>query len=419
MSILRIVFILSNIYENINGVSTKYINFIDYLSSINYLNSKIDITLIIPGEGSYETDNITLVKVKSLKIPFYKEIKIPLVSKNTLLNQIKTGKEIFIFNGEFFWLYDRFKKILKKHPKIKVFPTMHTDYDFYSNYIYKFLKYGFKPVKNHLDYYLEKKFFEGIIVTGEQMVERYRNVTNNVFNANEVNLSAFGNYKFDDYNINEEGSIINFIYCGRISKEKNLEELIASVEQCKHPYILNIIGDGPFLEELKSIIIKKYSTDEIIRKICFYGALTQKEILDLYNDLNNRIFIFTSVSETFGKTPMEAGATGIPLFLKKCSVTERLYQDGENAILFNGKSDFNKLLNDFLLKSNEEKRRLIDLSMINIKKYDQSIIFPNMLKFLVQSDSKIRILLNFFDIFSFKTMSKLVRCSGTFIGEND
>ena len=47
MSILRIIFILSNIFENINGVSTKYIKFIEYLSNINYLGSKIDIILFL------------------------------------------------------------------------------------------------------------------------------------------------------------------------------------------------------------------------------------------------------------------------------------------------------------------------------------------------------------------------------------
>ena len=418
MSILRIIFILSNIYENINGVSTKYSNFIDYLSSINYLNSKIDITILIPGEGAYEKDNIHLVKVRSIKIPFYKDIKVPIISKTILLNQIKTGKEIFIFNGEFFWLYNKFKRIQKKHPKIKIFPTMHTNYDFYTNYIYTFLNFGFKPIKNHLDYYLEKKIFEGIIVTGENMIEKYKNVTNNIFNANEVNLSVFKSFKIDNYNISNNNPI-NFIYCGRISKEKNLDELIDCFNSCftnsSNHFILNIIGDGPYIEEFKNNIIKNHS--DIVNKICFHGALTQKEIVDLYNELDNRIFLFTSISETFAKTPMEAGATGILIFIKKNS--DNIYDDNINAILFNNKNDFNKRLNDFLSKSIDDKKRLIELSLINIKKYDQSLVFPNMFKFIVQSDSKMKVLLNFLDIFSFSAMSKIIRCSSAFIGEDD
>jgi hypothetical protein len=116
MSILRIIFILSNIFENINGVSTKYIKFIEYLSNINYLGSKIDIVLFVPGtcENENEKENIKIIKTSGIKIPFYKDIKIPIVSSSSLLNEIKTGKEIIIFNGEFFWLYEKLKKVQKK-----------------------------------------------------------------------------------------------------------------------------------------------------------------------------------------------------------------------------------------------------------------------------------------------------------------
>ena len=34
------------------------------------------------------------------------------------------------------------------------------------------------------------------------MVEKYKNVTNNIFNANEVNLSVFKTFKIDNYNDN-------------------------------------------------------------------------------------------------------------------------------------------------------------------------------------------------------------------------
>ena len=82
MSILRIIFILSNIYENINGVSTKYIKFIEYLSNINYLGSKIDIILFIPGNNDEnEKENVKIIKTTGIKIPFYKYIKIPVISK--------------------------------------------------------------------------------------------------------------------------------------------------------------------------------------------------------------------------------------------------------------------------------------------------------------------------------------------------
>ena len=462
MSILRIIFILSNIFENINGVSTKYIKFIEYLSNINYLGSKIDIVLFVPGnynEDEDQKENIKMIKTSGIKIPFYKDIKIPIVSTSSLLSEIKTGKEIIIFNGEFFWLYEKLKKVQKKFNRVKIFPNMHTDYDFYLNNIYTKFSFGLKPLKKHLDYYLDKKYFEGIIVTGEKLREKYNNITNNVFNANEIDLSIFKNYKIDNYKINsleldllkdnnleqdklekdnleddhklednnnlendnnledniKTENIINFIYCGRISKEKNIIEICDCLNEVDFDYVLNIIGDGPYINELKNIIIEKYNNS--VDKIYFHGELKQREIYNLYHKLDNRIFIFTSLSETFGKTPMEAGMCGVPIFIKKSDITSILYTHEENAYVFDNKYDFKILLYKFLKSGINEKKSLIENSVKNIKKYDQNIIFNNLLKFLIQSDSKLKILLNFFDIFAFHSMSKMVNCSSMFLGE--
>jgi hypothetical protein len=466
MSILRIIFILSNIYENINGVSTKYIKFIEYLSNINYLGSKIDIVLFIPSnKDNNEKENIKIIKTSGIKIPFYKDIKIPIISTSSLLSEIKTGKEIIIFNGEFFWLYEKLKKVQKKFNRVKIFPNMHTDYDFYLNNIYTKFSFGFKPLKKHLDYYLDKKYFEGIIVTGEKLREKYNNITNNVFNANEIDLAIFKNYKIDNYKINsleldllkdndfekldddnnledndklekdnlkddkdnlkddndkleddiKTENIINFIYCGRVSKEKNIIEICECLNEVDFNYVLNIIGDGPYINELKNIIIEKYNNS--VDKIYFHGELKQREIYNLYHKLDNRIFIFTSLSETFGKTPMEAGMCGVPIFIKKSDITPILYTHEENAYIFDNKYDFKVLLYKFLKSGIHEKKSLIENSVKNIKKYDQNIIFNNLLKFLIQSDSKLKILLNFFDIFAFHSMSKMVNCSSMFLGE--
>jgi hypothetical protein len=114
---------------------------------------------------------------------------------------------------------------------------------------------------------------------------------------------------------------------------------------------------------------------------------------------------------------MEAGMCGIPILIKRCPVVERLYIDDENAMIFSGKNDFSDVFNRFMAKTQDEKKNIIAASMINIKKYDQKVIFNNMLKFLINSDSKLRILLGFCDIFTFHSMSKFVRCSGMLIGD--
>jgi glycosyltransferase involved in cell wall biosynthesis len=419
---IRLLFILSNIFDTINGVSTKYIKFIEYLSNISYLGSKIEIILFLPMKSSKnypfkDVENIELVKISGVQIPYYTEIKIPILSSSKILSHIKTGHEIIVFNGEFFWLYEKLKKIQKKNKDIKIFPNMHTDYAFYMENIYKYTNIiGITPFVNHLDHYLEKKYFEGIIVTGDNLKDKFLKITNNVFNANEINLSIFKEHKIDDYDLSLNN--LQIIYCGRISKEKNIDEVLECIimlEDYNYNYTLNIIGDGPYLSSLQHKIIQDY--DEIKDKIIFHGSLGQEDIYRLYSSLKNRIFIFTSESETFGKTPMEAGACGVPIFIKKSDASNRLYIDNENAYIFTSKNDFFEKFKIFLNSSTMEKKVFIENSIANVKKYDQTKIFEAWLNFLIKNNSKIKTFLNFFDIFAFHSVSKFINCSGILIGD--
>jgi glycosyltransferase involved in cell wall biosynthesis len=414
MTKLRIIFILANIYESINGVSTKYLKFIHFLINLSH-----DVILITTFKDKTlydkleKRDNLTICKVSGLNIPFYKEIKIPIISENKIKKYINDGNEIIIFNGEFIWIYETLKSIKNKYKDIKLYPTMHTDYVFYNEYIYS--KYNFTSVLNHLNHYLETKVFNGIIVTGEKMKNKYINYTDNIFNANEVNLNIFKNYKIDKYT---ENTLYNLIYCGRISKEKNIEEIL---ECClalneKYSFNLNIIGSGPFTDNLKDIIDIKFK--KIKTNIIFLGSKEAIEINTIYQTLVNRIFIFTSISETFGKTPMEAGATGIPIFIKESEITDNLYINKKNAFIFNDSKSFVQLFDYFVNLDEIEKQLLINNSINNIKKYDQNIIFNEWIIFLsggVLKKEKQKI--NLMDMLSFYGMAKLINCSGSILAD--
>lgn len=415
---LKILFILPNIYESINGVSTKYLKFIYYLTNLSH-----DVILFttFKDKSIYNNlekrDNLTICKVNGLNIPFYKEIKIPIVTCNILKKYISNNNEIIIFNGEFIWIYETLKSLKDKYNSIKLYPTMHTDYLFYGEKVYS--NYNFASVLNHLNYYLEQKIFNGIIVTGEKIKERYINYTDNIFNANEVNLNIFKNHKIDKYD-NGYLSVIcyNLIYCGRISKEKNIDEIL---ECClllhnKYNFILHIIGDGPYINNLKDIIDIKYNN--IKDNIMFLGSKEAIEINSIYQTLTNRIFIFTSISETFGKTPMEAGATGIPIFIKKSDITDDLYINKKNAFIFDNSNSFLNQFEYFINLDNLEKQVLITNSINNIKKYDQNIIFNEWLNFLSDDvNNKNNQKINLIDMLSFYGMAKLINCSGSILGD--
>ena len=221
MTNIRIIFILHNIYESVNGVSNKYIKFINYLSNLSSVENIILFTTFQKKEIynnliKNKSEKLSIIKLKGLNIPFYKELKIPIINENNLKKEIKNGNEIIIFNGEFIWTYSILESLKKTHKKIKIYPNMHTDYVFYSNNIYKNNLIDFSSTLNYLNNYLESKIFSGIIVTGQKMIDRYINCTDAIFNANEVNLNIFNISKTDNYN----DKLYNIIYCGRISKEK-------------------------------------------------------------------------------------------------------------------------------------------------------------------------------------------------------
>jgi glycosyltransferase involved in cell wall biosynthesis len=179
---------------------------------------------------------------------------------------------------------------------------------------------------------------------------------------------------------------------------------------------INIIGDGPFLENLKSLLDLEYR--KIKDNIIFHGSKNHNEIFQLYQILDNRIFIFTSLSETFGKTPMEAGATGIPIFIKNSENCDKLYINKENAFIFNDKNDFVEIFEYFLKLNEFDKRILISNSINNIKKYDQKIIFEEWLEFILNGKVlKDKAKLNILSFFTFHGLSQLINCSGMLIDD--
>jgi len=418
---LNILFILSNIYESINGVSNKYIKFIEYLQKSN----KCKITLFISFIDSkkikkLENKNIKIINVNGIQLPFYEDIKIPLLNEDEILNEMEEINNIIIFNGEFAWLYTVLEKVKEKNNEIKIYPTWHTDYENYIEYFNPFsfipifdFKYPLKKITSYLNYYLENKIFYGLIVTGEHIKNRFINNVR-LFDAAELNFNIYNKLKIDTYDL-EDDSILNIIYCGRISKEKNIEELFECLLKLinKYTFLMHIIGNGPELEKFKKNINNIYHPFHILKNnIIFYGSKSSNEIIEIYKKLDNRIFLFTSITETFGKSPMEACSTGIILFIKKSQASISLYENKKTAFIFDDPDDFLKLFNSFILMTYEQKKEIIELNRQNIEKYNQDIVFEKWLYFLLE-EKKIeeKKEFNIFDRILLNSFKKLIMCT--------
>ncbi len=95
------------------------------------------------------------------------------------------------------------------------------------------------------------------------------------------------------------------LYVGRIAKEKNIEVLLEMAKILnwqEYNFELNLVGDGPILENLKK---------EEIENVNFLGILKGEKLAEIYR--NSDAFVFASEHETFGNVILEAMASGIPV----------------------------------------------------------------------------------------------------------
>ncbi len=102
---------------------------------------------------------------------------------------------------------------------------------------------------------------------------------------------------------------MGILFVGRISKEKNLDVLVAAIKrlaECPIAIRPLIVGNGPYLPELKKLL-----PDAI-----FTGYLGGEELARAYASAD--VFVFPSTTDTFGNVILEAHASGIP-----CIVTDQ------------------------------------------------------------------------------------------------
>ncbi|MDD2494151.1 MAG: glycosyltransferase family 4 protein [Tissierellia bacterium] len=115
----------------------------------------------------------------------------------------------------------------------------------------------------------------------------------------------------------------NFIYVGRLSKEKNLLNLVYLFNK-KKELTLNIIGYGPMDQELRSFAKEN---------INFLGSVNNKELPDIYR--KNDVFILPSSSEPWGLVVEEAFNNGLPVIVSnKVGCAEEIVDDMKNGLIF-------------------------------------------------------------------------------------
>ena len=114
----------------------------------------------------------------------------------------------------------------------------------------------------------------------------------------------------------------NLLFASRLVWEKNLKTLVNIYKEIKkegNAYNLLIVGDGNAAEELK-----KQMPDAI-----FLGKKPQDELAMIY--ASSEVFVFPSVSETYGNVVVEAMSCGLPCVVANGGGSKSFVTNGVNG----------------------------------------------------------------------------------------
>ena len=265
----------------VNGVVTTWKNIINYCK-----NNNINFSVIHP------------YLFKNISWPFYKEIKLPLVTFKKIENLIEeiNPEHIHIATEGILGWHTR--KYCNKR-KINFTTSYHTKFP-------EFLKslYG---IPEKITYPIMKKFHSSSIATLVNTPTMKKELESKGFNnligwTRGVDRGLFKpnfDKKLRDI-IDPGGEKKIILYVGRVSKEKNIKSF-CKISKEREDYKLVIVGDGPIKKQLE----KDYP------KIIFTGFKHGNELVRYYSVAD--CCVFPSLNDTFGNTILESIACGTPV----------------------------------------------------------------------------------------------------------
>jgi glycosyltransferase involved in cell wall biosynthesis len=114
------------------------------------------------------------------------------------------------------------------------------------------------------------------------------------------------------------------LYVGRVAPEKNLPTVFSAFEakRARDPKVrLVVVGDGPALAGLRS----RYP------EVVFTGARSGEDLAAHY--ASGDVFLFPSLTETYGNVTVEAMASGLAVLAYDCAAAGEHIESGANGML--------------------------------------------------------------------------------------
>lgn len=347
---IKIAFFAEILIEDFDGASRTIFQIIKRIPTEQFE------LLFFCGVPPNEDFQYQFVEVPTVKIPFNEDYRVAIPYfqnqklKNTLDNfspdiiHISTPSPL----GKFGLNYG------KSH-NIPVTTIYHTHFISYIDYYLEKIPFLIKPVKKLIER-SQRNFYNKcskIYVPTVNMVKEL--VTIGISNKNMeiwprgLNTQNFNSKKKDLTFLRNitKNNRPNILFASRLVWEKNVKTLIQIYKTANSKgleYNFIIAGDG-----VASTDMKREMPDAF-----FLGNLNHEKLSTVYASCD--VFLFTSISETYGNVVAEAMASGLPCVIANGGGSASFIQNGVNGFLCNPRSAFEYidkievLLNDDVLR---------------------------------------------------------------------
>lgn len=254
--------------------------------------------------------------------------------------------------------------------------TYHTQYEDYTHYLKIPDEYS-KLAKAVVRKFSRRccNLAQGIVVPTEkteQLLKAYGVKSPIVIQPSGIDVSKF--WKRDEskikqlqenYGIQQTGHI--FLYVGRLSKEKNVQEilrLLTPVLQESSSNKLMIIGDGPERDNIHQFITES----DIENSVIMTGAISFSEIENYYG--MGDIFVCASNSETQGLTYIEAMASGLRLLVKWDECLKNVLEQGVNGFSYTSEEEFADRIQELLHMDKEASNKMKEKAIATAAQFE-------------------------------------------------
>ena len=165
----------------------------------------------------------------------------------------------------------------------------------------------------------------------------------------------------------------NITIVSRLVTHKNIEKIVAAISDLNNPLIkLNIIGDGPELNQLQSIALKSDHKENII----FHGKLQRDDINNIF--LNSDIYIQASNYEGLPHSLLEAMSYGIPILCTPVGECKELLGNEDRGYKLDlpvSKDNIKSKINEIISQRNTATKKGQEGKLFVSKKYNLTNTF--------------------------------------------